>query len=286
MTWKDIGSLTVLGSIIVVLGNIVAIYLKDVFAVRSLEKWRTRQSLDSIFDRYRRPICLAAEELSGRCYILAENSEPWRKNFKYQDVKDVTNDHNFDASTSDSYFRYRILSDAYRLCCFLGWIELYRRELGLINVQNRKLGKMIEDCIKDIRSTLADGQLNFHFDWEKWKDYLIFREEQRAIAHRMIAQIPSLGLIDYGTFCESLTVGSSGRWFTSSVLFFVEINSDHDFRMTRMKLLVVHLTTLRELLQPGSVLPKHLEGSRRLKRELDAERKKIEDLRINSTLRQ
>ena len=275
LTWKDFWQLAILGSFVTVLGNLIAVYLKDVIAARSLERWKTRQALDAVYDRYRRPICMAAEELSGRCYTLAKAPEPWRKLVSLEDTRLASPNNVLGAEAGNPYYVYKILSDAYRLCCFLGWLELYRRDLGLMNVQSRQNGKALEDCIKSIRSDLADGQLNLHPDWIKWRDFLIFREEQRAIAYRMIAQSPSLGLIDYGTFCEMLGSDSAGRWFTSAVQFFVEIGFDQDFRRTRMKLLVVHLTALRELLQPGSVWPPHLKGSKQFKGELEAERQTV-----------
>jgi hypothetical protein len=40
-----------------------------------------------------------------------------------------------------------------------------------------------------------------------------------------------------------------------------------------MKLLVVHLTELRELLQPRSVWPPHLEGAKQLAQEINDERR-------------
>jgi hypothetical protein len=277
LTWKDLLTLTVVGSFVTVLGNFIAVYLKDVLATRSLERWKAKQSLDAIYDRYRRPICTAAEELSGRCYVLAEAREEWRKSIGIEVVELPARDRPLRAEADQSFYRYRLLSDAYRLCCFLGWLELYRRDLGIVDVERRRSGKALEDCIRHIRGDLADGHLNFHPDRMNWSDFLIFREEQRAIAHRMLAQSPSGGLIDYGTFCETLQAemksDSTGRWFASAVQFFSKIGAGRDFRQTRMKLLVVHLAQLRELLQPGSVRPSHLKGVKQLEKEVDDERR-------------
>jgi hypothetical protein len=186
LSWKELLALTVVGSFVTVLGNFITVYLKDVLAARSLERWKSKQSLDAVYDRYRRPICMAAEELSGRCYLLAKSCDEWRKSVGAVELSEY--DDQFTAEANQSYYRYRLLSDVYRLCCFFGWLELYRRDLGLIDVQRRNSCRLLESCIRNIRGDLAEGQLNFHHDWTNWKDYLIFREEQRAIAHRMIAK--------------------------------------------------------------------------------------------------
>lgn len=62
---------SVVGALVTTLGSLLALYLKDVLAVRSLERWKARQTLISVYRRYRLPIYLAAEELSGRLYGLS-----------------------------------------------------------------------------------------------------------------------------------------------------------------------------------------------------------------------
>jgi hypothetical protein len=269
------------GSIVTVLGNLVALYLKDVLAVRSLERWKAKQALVAVYDRYRRPICMAGEELSGRCYELATNPSPWRETLGMELLWLASSNDNLSAKATPHYFRYKLLSDAYRLCCFLGWLELYRRDLGLLDAGAEEKNQALDECIRSIRRDLADGQINLHPDWDQWRDALIFREEQRAIGHRMIAPAPSTGLIDFGTFCEQLEQdadgASSSRWLVPAVRFFANIRHNQDFRRTRMKRLVVHLTALRQLLQPGSVSPAHVKGSEQLACELAAEKSALKD---------
>jgi len=60
----------------------------------------------------------------------------------------------------------------------------------------------LEKCIEEIRSDLADGQLNQAENWLDWKDQLIFREEQRAIGEAMIIENDQNRLVmGYGNFC-------------------------------------------------------------------------------------
>jgi hypothetical protein len=272
--------LTAVGSIVTVAGNFVALYLKEVLTARSHERWKAKQALVAVYDRYRRPICMAGEELSGRCYKLATTPQKWRETVGFELLRPASSEDKF-AAPNRHYFRYKLLSDAYRLCCFLGWLELYRRDLGLLDAGAEKKNQELDKCIKSIRSDLADGRHNRHPDKDHWLDILIFREEQRAIGHRMIAPAPSTGLIDFGTFCEVLEQdadgASSGQWFILSVRFFANIRENRDFRRTRMKRLVIHLTALRQLLQPGSIWPPHVEGSKQLANELAAEKSALSE---------
>lgn len=275
MTLKDWLGLTVLAALIGVIGSLIALYVKEFIANRSFEHWKALQSLEAVYDRYRRPICTAAEELSGRCYINAFRIEPWRIHIGVDYLSNSHIEDNKTAKVDSRFYRYKLLSDSYRLCCFFGWIELYRRDVGLMNVNKTEHGRRLEVCIKNIRSDVADGQRNYHQNWREWRDALIFREEQRAIAHRMISDAPAMGLIDFGTFCEIVAreIESKGadKWFLKAVEFFSNLSDDRDFRITRMKFLVLHLAELRELLQPGSVIEEHRKGNQSLRRDLENE---------------
>lgn len=170
------------------------------------------------------------------------------------------------------YRRYRLISNAYRFCCFLGWIEMYRRDLGLLDAGRRQDNQALDVIIDQIRSDIADGQLNPSREKELWRDKLIFREEQRAIAHRMIKQ-DGQELIDFGTFSEIVELDPDGqadaRWFKLAVMFFADLQPDNDFRRERMKRLVVHLNSLQMLLRSESVPPDHIESTEQLANELE-----------------
>lgn len=268
---KDFLALSVVGAIITTLGSFVALYLKEFIAVRSHERWKSEQALALIFDRYRRPLCSAARELSGRCYDFATNADWNEQNTTLNLLEKGETYTDRNAEEGDAYFRYKLLSNSYRLCCFLGWIELYRRDLGLIDTGSRDESRNLEKFIDYIRSDIADGQLNECDSLDEWKDVIIFREEQRAIAHRMISPDGS-ALIDFGTFCEIIDSNQAGqssrRWLLLAVRFFADLGVDRDFRRTRMKRLNVHLNGLRTLLQPGSVRPDHIDGTAQLAAEL------------------
>lgn len=266
---------TVVAALITVTGNLIALYLKEFLAARSLDRWRAKQALIAVYERYRKPICAAAEELSGRCYRIAKDPQAWRATLGPEVIALVTsNGVNYEDDAH--YRRYKLLSDAYRLCCLFGWFELYRRDLGLLDTGAEAKNRQLDELIRSVRSNLADGQKNGYPDWDAWRDTLIFREEQRAIGHRMIVPSPGSGLIDFGTFCEQVERAEGpARWFAPAITFFAHIHRDRDFRRFRCRLLVVDLNALRELLQPGSIWHEHVKGTEALKEEIAAERSKM-----------
>jgi hypothetical protein len=257
LAFSEVLKLTVIGSIVTVVGSLIALYLKEVLAVRSFERWKSRQTLLGVYRRYQLPIFLAAEELAGRLYGLArhDNDREIRKIEIDILKKDISRAPH--AMVSEHYFQYRFVSNVYRLCCFLGWIELYRRDIGTLDVDSLDRNHLLESCLGNVRSALADGWINQHPDNKDWRDCLIFREELRAIGHRMVRDGENLAVMDFGTFFEVLRNDPEGtgdaRWFVQAALFYEALQRDKDFRMVRMRMLLVFLNDLMEVLQPGKI---------------------------------
>jgi hypothetical protein len=225
MTWQNILAFSGIGAVITVLGNLIALYFKDFIGVRSIETWRAKQSSVATYNKYRKPIALAAKELSGRCYNISVSKNDGPRDKVGLSMFGAKIDRTSSAGAADDHFlRYRFVSDAYRLCCFLGLIELHRREIGLADAGAEDKNLALDRCLQNVKSDLADGHLNRQHDWEKWADALIFREEQRAIGHRMIAPGQPMNLLDFGTFSEILEQDYDGdeaaRWFVVAARFF------------------------------------------------------------------
>ncbi len=125
-------------------------------------------------------------------------------------------------------------------------------DTGSVEVNSR-----LEDILERIRDDLANGRLNVRKDWDKWRDTLIFREEQRTIGSRMITHNDSRAiLMDYGTLSDLLESDrAKARWTTPATAFFVELQDEKDFRLIRMLRLIVHLGELLSLLTPGTLPP-------------------------------
>jgi hypothetical protein len=62
-TWLG---LAVVGSLVSTLGALVGIFLKDFFFSWSFERWKQRQTLDLLYQKYRDPLRLSARELTSR----------------------------------------------------------------------------------------------------------------------------------------------------------------------------------------------------------------------------
>lgn len=254
---SEILKFTVLGSFVTVIGSLIALYLKEILAVRSFERWKARQTLIGVYRRYQLPIFLAAEEFSGRLYGLSRPNNDRAPQDIGVDILNTDVTRKAHAMVSDHYFQYRFVSNTYRLCNFLGWVELYRRDIGTLDVDSIDRNHLLESCLRNIRSTIADGWINQHSDVDIWRDCLIFREELRAIGHRMISNNINLYILDFGTFSEILRADPEGkadaRWFHQAALFFDKIRRDKDFRIPRMRMLVIFLTDLMEILQPARI---------------------------------
>lgn len=268
--------LSVLGAVVTALGSLLGILVKDVWAANWFENRKTKRTIEDVYRRYQLPIFLAAKELNGRLFGLAEDGSihlPRESEFGLERIGS-TPARGSDAAVSDHYLRYRFLSHIYRLCGFLGWVELYRRDIGTMDFETLGLSRTLETALANIQSALADGQLNQRDDWSEWRDCLLFREELRAIGSRMIADKDKLAILDFATFTEIVeadpTGNSSGRWFVQAAHFFEHLRLEKDFRLVRMRMLVVHLNILMELLQPGRIPRAHVEGRAALANSVDA----------------
>jgi hypothetical protein len=252
---KDIFGLGVIAAIVTTTGSLLAMLIKEYFLARSLEQWKERRSLGAIYSKYRDPIVLSASELA---LILNQICEQYPTLYLQSRVlalkpKQIT----VNSPTDEYYLKYKLTCAVYRLCAFLGWLELYRQEVVFLNSGKNRLNRRFETCIRDFREDLAEGRLNKADDWQQWKDPLIFREEQRAIGARMIVDAgKSRVVMDYGEFSkffQAASVEEGSHWIAIATNFFLDPNLDKDFREARFHLLILHLVDLVEILDPNRV---------------------------------
>lgn len=251
MTAKDLLALGVIGTIIATIGSFFAMVVKEYFFARSFEEWKTKRTLETVYQKYSDPLILTAKEL---CRILLQICNNYPTNFLDQELLTVHPNKIVDNSIDDVYFRkYKLVSAIYRLCAFLGWLELYRQEIVFLDSGKSDLNNKLESCLHNIRDDLADGKLNNADDWMDWSDALLFREEQRAIGEAMIPEAGNTKvIIGYGKFCELLNAeANEGKvyWIKNASNFFLHsTKGNKDFRIVRMRRLAFHLITLLELL--------------------------------------
>jgi len=252
-TWLG---LSVLGAIISTIGAIFGILLKEYFLSRSLEKWRQKQNLEKIYEKFRDPLILSGHELASRTLeIITHYPTVYlrRDVFNSNPKKQIKN------SIDDPYFkRYKLISTLYRMGSFLGWLELYRQEITFLRSSNSKHTIQLERAVDRIRSDLADGQLNQNEDWQLWKDTLVFREELRAIGESLIESKGSTRtVIGYGRFCEHLDENDSNNvkhWLSVLLNFYLDLDENNkDFRKIRLERIFVHIIDLLLLLDRNSI---------------------------------
>ncbi|WP_018607711.1 hypothetical protein [Uliginosibacterium gangwonense] len=252
-TWLSFSSIA---AAISVFGTLTGLVLKEHLFTRSFERWKQKQTLNQIYQKFRDPLLLSARDLSSRTVEILNQYPTVYLNehvLTSHPQKQIKN------NISDPYFqRYKLISTAYRLSALLSWVELYRQEITFLHPGNNKSAETLEKAVENIRSDLADGQLNKADNWANWKDILIFREELRAIGESLIETRGSnRTVMGYGRYCEQLeadSVNSVQQWATPVFNFFLELEvSGTDFRHVRLKRLLVHVVDLMRLLDDKKI---------------------------------
>ena len=252
-TWLG---LTVLGAVVSTVGSLFGIVLKDYFFTRSLERWRQRQTLELVYRRFRDPLVLAARELAWRTLEILDH---FPTVYLREEVLVSRPTKQIENSIEDPYFqRYKLVSTAYRLSAFLGWIELYRQEITFLHSGNTTHARALDSAVGRLQIDLADGQINSAEDWQDWRDVLLFREELRAIGESLIENRGSMRTVmSYGRYCEQLESESATlvkRWSTVVMNFYLDLEANgKDFRRVRFQRMLVHLVELMQLLDESSI---------------------------------
>jgi hypothetical protein len=267
MDWATVLGLTVVGALVTTAGTLLGLFLKEVLLARSFERWKMKQALAQVSRRYREPIALSAIELCNRLTFICDEYPP---NFLDASLLNSRPDGPAVNSADDPHFRqYRLVSTVYRLCAFLGWVELYRQDTTYLDTDDASGGRRVDQAIYAVRSDLADGQLNKARDWQRWHDVLVFREEQRAIGESMIVNVGGARTVmGYAEFCDLFTATSSssrGQWLRTAATFLLDHRPIKDFRHTRMQRLIVHLVELVDVLSKARLRDDHWKAHERYK---------------------
>lgn len=255
LTPAQVLGLSVVAAVVAAIGNLIALFVKDLLLSRSFERWKERMATEVVYRRYRDPLVLSAVELRTR---LREIRRTYPPTFLRREVLSAGRSDFRSNSTSDPHFQfYKLVSTLYRLCAFLGWVELYRQDLTFLD-SGKALGKRDpERWVDAIRSDLADGHLNKETDWTDWRDHLIFREEQRAIGSAMITHGPERrSVMGYGEFVEIFDGEGEDNlpwWLNTAWNLIVDLEPVSDFRCNRLELLHGHLRELIGILDPAKL---------------------------------
>jgi hypothetical protein len=261
-TWLG---LSVVGSAISTLGALLGILLKDYFFSRSFERWKQRQTLELLYQKYRDPLLLSARELASRTADIVQH---YPTVYLTAEVLASRPEKQIANSIDDPYFRrYKLLSTVYRFCAFLGWIELYRQDLTYLHSGSNRHSWQLARAVELIREDLADGQLNHAIDWPQWRDTLVFREELRAVGESMIETRGAIRTVmGYGRFADMLDASEhSPTKGAARVLlnFLLDLEvGRQDFRKARLQRIAVHLVDLMRLLGETDIEHALIEASK------------------------
>lgn len=267
MEWSQVLGFTVVGALVTTTGTLAGLFLKEVLLARSFERWKMQQALAQVSRKYREPIALSAIELCNRLTVICDEYPP---DFLDASLLASSLDEPAVNSAADPHFKkYRLVSTVYRLCAFLGWVELYRQDTTYLETADGSAGRRVDRAIYAVRSDLADGQLNKALDWQKWHDVLVFREEQRAIGESMIVTVGEvrtvMGYAEFSDLFSATSPSSRARWIHSAAAFLLDPRRAKDFRHTRMQRLIVHLVELTEVLSNARLRDDHWKAHRRYK---------------------
>ena len=160
---------------------------------------------------------------------------------------------------SDRYYlKYDLVNTVYRLCAFLGWLELYRTDPAFLRgppAESRRL----EQCFFDIRNHLgAELQSDMKPVADARRDGFILEGDQRAIGEKMLSRRRTDFVIGYAEFCETLFRDpprdnptdddhptSQNWWIWNATRFFVEIGKPLPQIDCQASLKVVDLSLVR-----------------------------------------
>lgn len=248
-------SFAVVAALVSAVASFLALVVKDYFFARSFESWKSNRTLDEVYRKYRDPIILASKEL---CSILDQICSEYPPKFLDSEILNLTPTQQLANSADDEYYlKYKLTTTVYRFCSFFAWLELYRRDIVFLNSGHDDLNRRLDSCILNIRDDIAQGGLNEANDWHNWTDILVFREEQRAIGEMMIVTDDKTKVVmGYGKFSalfNSSSKSDQSPWIQVATSFFLDPKNKKDFRLIRIKRMIVHLVELIELLDKSEV---------------------------------
>ncbi len=248
---------TVLGGLIAIASGLSTLLLTTWFAERKVTEAR-----EQTYKRHQFQLQLAAKELDDSLSQLSPKLPPWvNENVDCKKLLAWVDEHVVHAklpawvnekvlyeeprrpiaSCRDDpyYLKYDLVNCVYRLCAFLGWLELYRTDGTFLRGPSTQPQQRTEDLFSEVRKDLADP---FTFEKDKldardWNDGFILDDEQRAIGEKMIDRQRS-DVIGYAAFCEILfrspkrddptnwnIPDSQNWWIWNATRFIFELNT-------------------------------------------------------------
>jgi len=265
----------------------------DTLIQRILDRWKQKKDLSSLYRKYSAPLFRSSHELSFRLFNIIYDS---RGEFLAKTSFYTGSVERKSISRSDPYFlNYQSMSTLYRLCAFLGWIELYKKETTFLQPMNDRRTRSLELKISDIlsdfadrtdgtatnwntwyekkRNTFVDPSTNSPPNWKSGNDFLIYREESRAIGESMIEiHQGERNIIGYARFIELLeqeTINPTQKWSKVVIGFLEDFYFDPaDLRYYRLVQLAIDLVDIAITIDRRAVDPRLIERQSEMRKRL------------------
>jgi hypothetical protein len=232
--------ISVISAAIAVLGAIVTAAL----GYRLQAQLKSREHLDYMA-RYRDALLWAAFDLQSRLYNIlrgyeVDRNRSGRKGFLQ----------GFLVEGGQRQADYVRRSTAFLFAEYLGWVEIFRRDLQFLDLGDNKQNQRIMFLLAKISGTLNAASTS---DIECFR---IFRADQRAIGELMIEPDSKPGerrCLGYAAYCSRLTDGGAFSEWAQELLDHIELAAhEPDKAEGRLRELQHQLIDLIDLLDPRS----------------------------------
>ena len=262
-TWTAVLGYSVIAAVVTALATLLGLLINGLWLTPRLEQFKATQARADIHREYSCQTVLAAHDCCGRLHEIRRHWPP-----SYLDAALFLENAPIQVIYNNDDLHHRkakLTSTIYRLCAVLGWLELYRQELAYPDNKPSQNNTDLDRIRKLIDSALADNQLRPE-SHTTWKDPLIFREEQRAVAQMMIIGADDkrsvMGYYDFHRMLNDSSAKEQQHWINIIANVLTDPRSDgQDFRPFRLDLMIVHIVDLIQVLE-GQNVPRHFQDWR------------------------
>jgi hypothetical protein len=230
--------ISVISAVIAVLGAITT----AVLGYRVQAQLKSRERMDYM-GRYRDSLLWAAFDLQSRLYNILRGFEPSRRTYSKGFLGA------FLVEGTERQANYARRSTAFVFAEYLGWVEVFRRDLQFLDLGDSETNRRIMFLVHKISATLSATSTS---DAECFR---IFRADQRALGELMIeadSKPGELRCLGYAAFCAMLAAGGAFAEWSQELVDHVELAArEPDMARERLTRLQHQLIDLIDLLDPA-----------------------------------
>lgn len=226
--------ISVISAAVAVLGAVVTAIL----SYRLQTQAKSRERLDYM-SRYRDALLWAAFDLQSRLFNILHGYEVDRR----QGQMGFTTA--FLLEGTERHALYVKRSTAFLFAEYLGWVEIFRRDLQFLDLGKSETNQQIMFSLTKISRTLGAANI------PDTECFMIFRSDQRALGELMIEPDGKPGerrCIGYATFCAKLAAEEAFSEWAQVLLDHVELAARQPYtaqgRLTRLQHQLIDLIDL------------------------------------------